>query len=446
MSEKQQPLKITVIGTGYLGATHAVAMAALGYDVLAVDVDSAKIASLNSGHVPFFEPELDELLQKALANGNLSFTTSFADAGAHGDIQFLCVGTPQLAGSGAADLSQVFGAVDALSPHLRPGTIIVGKSTVPVGTATKVAARLAQTIPASHGVEVAWNPEFLQEGRAVQDTLHPDRLVLGVNGPHAEAALRKVYAPMLAEGTPLLVTDYATAELVKVAANSFLATKISFINAMAEVCEAAGGDVVQLAEAIGYDERIGNKFLRAGAGFGGGCLPKDIRAFQTRADELGVGQALDFLDDVDAINLRRRERVVALARNTVGGSLEGKNIAVLGVTFKPDSDDVRDSPALAVIAKLTAEGATVRAHDPIGLTNAARALPGLNGFETVTQALVNADVVIQMTEWSQYRELDTAKLAQLVRGKHIIDARNTLDPATWRASGWTFQALGRPNV
>lgn len=446
MTEKQQPLKITVIGTGYLGATHAVAMAALGYDVLAVDVDTAKIAALNAGHVPFFEPELDDLLAKTLGAGNLAFTTSFAEAGAHGDVQFLCVGTPQLAGSGAADLSQVFGAIDALSPYLRPGTVIAGKSTVPVGTATKVAARLAQTIPASHGVEVAWNPEFLQEGRAVQDTLHPDRLVIGVNGPNAEAALRTVYAPMLAAGTPMLVTDYATAELVKVAANSFLATKISFINAMAEVCEAAGGDVVQLAEAIGYDERIGSKFLRAGAGFGGGCLPKDIRAFQTRADELGVGEALDFLDDVDAINLRRRDRIVTLARNTVGGSLNGKNVAVLGVTFKPDSDDVRDSPALAVIAKLAAEGANVRAHDPIGIPNATRAYPALNGFSTVSQALVDADVVIQTTEWAQYRDLDTAMLARLVRGKHIIDARNTLDPAAWRSSGWTYQALGRPNI
>lgn len=342
-------LKITVIGTGYLGATHAAAMAELGFEVLGLDVVPEKIEMLASGRVPMYEPGLEELLAAHVAGlpgstGRLRFTTSWEEVGAFGDVHFVCVNTPQKHGEYACDMSYVDSAMESLAPHLTRPALVVGKSTVPVGSAERLAAKLASLAPAGDEIELAWNPEFLREGFAVQDTLHPDRLVIGVQGERGEKLLREVYATPMGEGTPLVVTDFPTAELVKTAANSFLATKISFINAMAEVCEAAGGDVVKLAEAIGYDERIGAKFLRAGIGFGGGCLPKDIRAFMARAGELGADQALTFLREVDSINMRRRGHMVELAREAVGGSFLGKRVAVLGATFKPDSDDVRDSP------------------------------------------------------------------------------------------------------
>ena len=438
--------RLTVIGTGYLGATHAACMAELGFDVLGLDVDERKVALLNAGTVPFYEPGLDDVLQRALASGRLRFTTSWEEAGEFGDVHFVCVGTPQSAGSNAADLSQVFGSVASLAPHLRRRALVVGKSTVPVGTADKVAALIADLAPAAAEVEIAWNPEFLREGFAVQDTLHPDRLVIGVRSPAAEAALREVYAPLLAEGIPMVVTDFPTAELVKVSANAFLATKISFINAMAEVCEVAGADVTQLAEAIGYDPRIGDKFLRAGLGFGGGCLPKDIRAFMARAGELGADQALTFLREVDEINLRRRARTADLAREAVGGAFRGTTVAVLGAAFKPDSDDVRDSPALHVAAQIFNEGATVRVHDPKAMVNAERVFPTLTYASSVIDAAKGADVVLLLTEWREYRDLDPAELSPHVAARHVVDARNALDPARWRAAGWTYRGLGRPNA
>jgi UDPglucose 6-dehydrogenase len=437
-------MRMSVIGTGYLGATHAACMAELGFDVIGVDVDAEKIATLQSGRVPFFEPELEEVLARNLEAGRLSFTTSFADAASSADVHFICVGTPQQAGANAADMSQVHGSVDAIAPHLRPDALVVGKSTVPVGTAAALAERLKST--AAPGVEVAWNPEFLREGFAVQDTLRPDRLVVGVRSERAEDKLREVYQPLIDAGVPFLVTDYATAELVKVAANSFLATKISFINAMAEVCEAAGADVTQLAAAIGYDPRIGHRFLAAGLGFGGGCLPKDIRAFMARAGELGAEEALTFLREVDQINLRRRGHTVDLARATLGGSFAGKRVTALGATFKPNSDDVRDSPALDVAVAMNNAGATVVVHDPKGLANAARVYPTLTYADDLDTALTGAEVVLLLTEWDDYREIDPAHAATLVRTPAIIDARNTLDPALWRAAGWQYRGLGRPNA
>jgi UDPglucose 6-dehydrogenase len=419
-------------------------MAELGFDVIGVDVDAEKIATLQSGRVPFFEPELEEVLARNLEAGRLSFTTSFADAASSADVHFICVGTPQQAGANAADMSQVHGSVDAIAPHLRPDALVVGKSTVPVGTAAALAERLKST--AAPGVEVAWNPEFLREGFAVQDTLRPDRLVVGVRSERAEDKLREVYQPLIDAGVPFLVTDYATAELVKVAANSFLATKISFINAMAEVCEAAGADVTQLAAAIGYDPRIGHRFLAAGLGFGGGCLPKDIRAFMARAGELGAEEALTFLREVDQINLRRRGHTVDLARATLGGSFAGKRVTALGATFKPNSDDVRDSPALDVAVAMNNAGATVVVHDPKGLANAARVYPTLTYADDLDTALTGAEVVLLLTEWDDYREIDPAHAATLVRTPAIIDARNTLDPALWRAAGWQYRGLGRPNA
>jgi len=417
-------------------------MAELGHEVVGVDVDARKIDALRAGRAPFFEPGLPELLSSGVGSGRLSFTTEFADA-AGAAVHFVAVGTPQRPGELAADLSYVEAAIDALIPHLGEGDLVVGKSTVPVGTA----ARLAERVRVA-GAELAWNPEFLREGFAVKDTLEPDRLVYGVPegeaGERAKALLDEVYAGPLAAQTPLVVTDYATAELVKVSANSFLATKISFINAMAEIAEATGADVTTLADAIGFDARIGRRFLNAGVGFGGGCLPKDIRAFTARAEELGKGEAVAFLKEVDKINLRRRDRVVELVSAALGENLVGTKVAVLGLAFKPESDDIRDSPALDVATRLAALGARVVATDPQAIETARRVNPGLEYVEETDGALDGAEVVVLVTEWREYRDLDPARVASLVAGRTIVDARNVLDPSAWRAAGWTYRGLGRP--
>lgn len=419
-------------------------MAELGFEVIGIDVDPNKVAILQGGKVPFYEPGLDEVLERNIKAGRLHFSTSIQEAAEFADIHFICVGTPQLAGAQKADMSQVFGSVEALAPYLKPNALVVGKSTVPVGTANEISERLKAT--AAPGVEVAWNPEFLREGFAVEDTLRPDRLVVGVRSQRAEDLLREVYAPLLEINTPFLVTDFPTAELVKVAANSFLATKISFINAMAEVCEAAGADVTQLAQAIGYDPRIGNRFLAAGLGFGGGCLPKDIRAFMARAGELGADEALMFLREVDQINLRRRAHTVDLARKVLDGEFVGKSVTVLGATFKPNSDDVRDSPSLDIAVAISNAGAKVKVHDPKGLENAARVYPNMVYEQDVMAALAGADLIIHGTEWNEYRELDPTEVAKVVNSRHVIDGRNTLDPQGWRNAGFTYRALGRPNA
>ena len=436
------PLTIGVVGCGYLGAVHAASMADLGHTVIGYDVDAEKVAALQKADSPFFEPELDELLERTLATGRLSFTTAPADL-AEVDVVFVCVGTPQRKGELAADTSYVDAAVRTLAEHVTAPALVVGKSTVPVGTAARLADMLAEQAP---HLELAWNPEFLREGHAVADTLHPDRLVLGVRSERAENLLREVYAAPIAEGCPVVVTDYATAELVKVSANAFLATKISFINAMAEVCEAAGGDVVQLAEAIGHDKRIGRAFLNAGLGFGGGCLPKDIRAFMARAGELGADQALTFLREVDAINMRRRSRMVDLAREECGGSLIGHKVAVLGAAFKPHSDDIRDSPALNVAAQIQLQGGDVVVTDPQALDNARKLWPGLAYAASAAEACEGADVVLLLTEWPQYTSLDPVELGRIVRVKRVVDGRNALDAGAWKAAGWTYRALGRPDV
>jgi UDPglucose 6-dehydrogenase len=433
--------RITVLGTGYLGATHAVCMAELGYEVLGLDVDKAKIDKLAAGEVPFFEPGLDELLRKNLATGRLEFTTSFEQVGEFGDVHFVCVGTPQKKGEYAADLRYVDAVMRDLAPCLRDGALVVGKSTVPAGTAARLAEELAINAP---GAELAWNPEFLREGFAVEDTLRPDRLVVGIRSERAEQTLREVYAPVIETGTPFVVTDFATAELVKVAANAFLATKISFINAMAEVCEATGADVTMLSKALSYDARIGGRFLHAGLGFGGGCLPKDIRAFMARAGELGVDQALSFLKEVDAINLRRRARTVDLTRDLLDGSFAGTRVGVLGAAFKPNSDDIRDSPALDVAATCQRQGAAVRVYDPAAMENAKREYPQLAYVESAVAAVDAADVVLHLTEWQEFREMDPGVLADVVAEKRIVDGRNALDLERWRGAGWTYRALGRP--
>ena len=437
--------RLTVIGTGYLGATHAVCMAELGYDVLGMDVDAAKVERLAAGEVPFYEPGLEPLLRKNLESGRLRFTTSYEEVAAFGDVHFVCVGTPQRPDGYAADLSYVDAVVTGLAPHLSGPCLVVGKSTVPVGTAERLAARLAAEAPAGAAAELAWNPEFLREGFAIEDTLSPDRLVFGVReGGRGEDVLRDVYAPLVAGGTPVVVTDYPTAELVKVSANAFLATKISFINAMAEVCEAAHGDVKKLSEALSYDDRIGGRFLHAGLGFGGGCLPKDIRAFMARAGELGVDQALSFLREVDAINQRRRSRMVDLAREAVGGSFEGRRIAVLGASFKPNSDDIRDSPALDVAAAIASAGGTVTVYDPAAMDNARVRYPQLGYAADAPDAATGADIVLHLTEWREFRDMDPEVLGAVVRERRIVDGRNALDAERWRAAGWTYRALGRP--
>jgi UDPglucose 6-dehydrogenase len=442
--------RVTVLGTGYLGATHAACMAELGHEVLGMDVDAGKIAALSAGTVPFYEPGLDELLAKHVASGRLRFTTSYEDVAAFGGdergetVHFICVNTPQKKGEYAADLRFVESVVDGLAPHLDVPALIVGKSTIPAGTAARLSERFAELAPAGAGVEVAWNPEFLREGYAIKDTLHPDRLVFGVASARAEETLRAVYASLLEEGVPLVVTDLATAELVKNAANAFLSTKISFINAMAEVCEAAGGDVMRLAEALSYDTRIGGRFLVPGLGFGGGCLPKDIRAFMARAGELGADQALTFLKEVDAINMRRRTRMVDLAREQCDGSFLGKRVAVWGAAFKPDSDDVRDSPALNVAASILLQGGQVTVYDPKANDNAAKLFPTLAYADSAMEAAAGAHVILHLTEWAEFRELDPQTVGAEVTQRRIVDGRNALDADKWRHAGWTYRALGRP--
>ncbi|MFP7759716.1 UDP-glucose dehydrogenase family protein [Marisediminicola sp. LYQ85] len=442
MTSLSTPLTISVIGCGYLGAVHAAAMAELGHRVIGIDVDKAKIDLLAAGRPPFYEPGLPELLTSATASGRLTFSTDIA-AAAEATVHFVAVGTPQRAGSNAADLTYVDAAVESLLPHLSEGDLVVGKSTVPVGTAERLAAVVSG---AGVGATLAWNPEFLREGFAVKDTISPDRLVYGVGegDEHAESVLDAVYAAALAAGTPKVVTGYATAELVKVSANAFLATKISFINAMAEVAEATGADVTQLADAIGFDARIGRRFLNAGLGFGGGCLPKDIRGFMARAEELGVEQALSFLSEVDSINLRRRGRMVDLATEVLDGDVSGKRIAVLGLAFKPDSDDVRDSPALDVAVRLAELGAIVVATDPEAVETSRARHPELTYVSTAVEAAQDADVVLLLTEWKQYRDLDPAELTSVVSGRALLDGRNCVNPVVWREAGWTYRALGRP--
>jgi len=443
-------VKITVIGTGYLGATHAACMAELGFEVMGLDILPEKVAALSAGNVPMYEPGLEELMRRHLvgfegSTGRLSFTTSWEEVGAFGDVHFMCTNTPQRRGEFACDMSYVESAFDLLAPHLDRPVLVVGKSTVPVGSAERLAVRLAERAPVGELAEVAWNPEFLREGYAVEDTLHPDRLVIGVRSQHAEDVLREVYAPLLEQGTPLVVTDFPTAELVKTAANSFLATKISFINAMAEVCEASGADVVQLSGALAYDERIGGKYLNAGLGFGGGCLPKDIRAFMARAGELGADQALTFLREVDSINMRRRSRMVELAREQCGGGFLGRRLAVLGAAFKPDSDDVRDSPALNVAGQIQLQGGQVTVYDPKAMDNARKMFPALGFADSALEAAEGAHVVLHLTEWREFRAMDPEQLGQVVSERRILDGRNVLDPQQWRAAGWTYRALGRPS-
>ena len=434
-------LKLSVIGTGYLGATHAACMSSLGFEVIGFDTEVSKIELLSKGQVPFYEPGLEELLEEQIKSGRLSFTTNINGL-ADCDVHFICVGTPQVKGGNSADLTYVNSALESIAKLVKAGGLVVGKSTVPVGTAARLRNRLIELNPKA---DLAWNPEFLREGFAVEDTLKPNRLVVGVVNDSAENILKEVYASNLKESTPWVRADLPTSELVKVAANSFLATKISFINAMAEICEAADGDVTVLAKAIGYDPRIGSRFLQAGIGFGGGCLPKDIRAFMARAEELGAKQAVEFLKEIDAINLRARQRIIELVRKDLSDNLQGKKVAILGAAFKPDSDDVRDSPALDIAVQIQAAGAIVTVHDPKAIANAQKRFPVLNFSTEINDTLKDAEIVLHLTEWRIYREIDPVKVKSLVKNATMIDGRNALDRQLWRNAGWKFRALGRSN-
>lgn len=433
-------MKVTVIGLGYLGATHSVAMSKLGHQVIGIEQNPAKLAELQAGRAGFFEPGLDQALNEELTSGRLSFQSSHDEHSADAKIHFLCVGTPQTQGSLAADTSYLYSAIADLAPFLKQDSVVVGKSTVPVGTAKALTEKLSELVGFS--AELAWNPEFLREGNALSDSLRPDRLVIGVNSKLAEAILREVYEPMIASGVPLIVTDLATSELVKAAANAFLATKISFINAMAEIAEVSGADASELATAIGYDERIGNKFLRNGVGFGGGCLPKDIRALMARAEELGVGESVAYLKEIDKINLRRRVRVIELLKKELG-DVSAKKVLVLGAAFKPDSDDVRDSPALDIALLAAQAGAEVLVHDPIALAGVNKKHPELATEADLVKAFENADAIVLATEWREYLELDPTSIADSVKRKFIIDGRNVLNTANWQAAGFKVVKLGK---
>ncbi|RYP83876.1 UDP-glucose/GDP-mannose dehydrogenase family protein [Nocardioides guangzhouensis] len=434
-------MRVTVIGCGYLGTTHAACLAEMGHEVLAVEIDPQRRHRLQEGHLPFYEPGLEQLLSKHTANGSLRFTDSYQEAAEFAVVHFLCVGTPQQESGLGADLTQIESAISSLAPRLRPGALIVGKCTVPVGTAEALAQRVLDMAPVPN-VALAWNPEFLREGRAVDDSLRPDRLVFGVASPAAEDLLRRIYAGPIADGCPVVVTDFPTAELVKGAANAFLATKISFINAIAEVCEAAGADVRALADALGHDERIGRSFLNAGVGFGGGCLPKDIRAFVHRAGELGVEDAMSFLREVDAINQRQRQRVLDMAKSALA-QVHQPRVTVLGAAFKPHSDDVRDSPALWIAGQLYLAGAEVCVHDPEAIDTARRRFPTLKYASDPLDACRDADLVLHLTEWPEYRELDPDKVGDVVARRVVIDGRNKLDDIAWREAGWEFRGIGR---
>ncbi len=436
-------MRISVIGTGYLGATHAACLAELGFDVLGVDNDREKVTMLSSGAVPFSEPGLEDLVARHVRSGRLRFTTDLRDAADFADVHFICVGTPQSRSGLAADLGAVSAVVRGLAENVTRDCLIIGKSTVPVGTADRLAAEVAELLPQGVSADVAWNPEFLREGHGVQDTLSPDRLVFGIKTPDAETTLRRIYERPITAGVRVHVTDVATAELAKVAANAFLATKISFINAMAEVSDRSGADVVALADILGDDSRIGRRFLDAGVGFGGGCLPKDIRAFAARATELGAPSVAALLQEVDAINLQARRRTVDLANELCGSSLRGRRVAVLGAAFKPLSDDVRDSPALHVAGQLHLHGAEVRVYDPEASNNARAVFPALTYVASVDTALTGADIVLHLTDWPEFLQIDPHRAGELVRTRRIVDGRNRLDQDRWRQAGWTFRGVGR---
>ncbi|MFB6533088.1 UDP-glucose dehydrogenase family protein [Streptomyces noursei] len=438
-------MRVSVIGCGHLGIPHAAAMAELGHDVLGVDLDQAKVARLNAGECPIFEVGLPELLARHVASGRLRFTTDISEAAGFAELHFIGVGTPIDADGRSYDTAQVYGAIRKLAPHLDRPCTIVGKSTVTVGTTSQVTALAQRLAPAGDQVDVVWNPEFLREGHAVEDTLRPDRLIAGVSTTEGEKAIRAVYAKIIDAGVPIFVTDPQTAELAKGAANTYLGLKISYINAVADMCEAAGGDVAQIVDILGIDPRIGAGGMRPGIGYGGGCLPKDVRAFTASAQQLGVEHAAALLRAAEVINENRTAVALDLITRALGDRpIVGSRITVWGAAFKPGTNDVRESPALALAQRLQQVGATVTIHDPQAVATAMVRNPEFDYVEDLTASVDAADIVVLATEWPEYRHVDPQALVQHPATPLLVDCRTTLEPEPWRAAAWTVHQLGRP--
>lgn len=434
-------MKVVMIGAGYVGLVSGACFSEFGADVTCVDVDSTKIEALNAGRIPIYEPGLDALVERNVKAGRLNFTANLGEAVAGADLVFIAVGTPTRRGDGHADLSYVYAAAKEIAKHLTGYTVIVDKSTVPVGTARQV-HRIIQEENPQADFDVASNPEFLREGSAIGDFMRPDRVVIGIESERAEAQLRELYRPLSLIEAPIFATTLESAELIKYASNAFLATKISFINEMSILCETVGADVHAVAKGMGMDNRIGKKFLHAGPGYGGSCFPKDTLALIRIAQEHGAPCRI--VESVVEVNAAQKARMVKKIRSALGGSESGKTIAVLGLTFKPETDDMRDSPALAIIPALTDKGAIVRAHDPEGMQEAKHLLPDqVHYCDEIYQTFEGADAVVLMTEWNQYRGLDLDRVKGLMKGRAFIDLRNVYEPESMTAQGFEYTCVGR---
>jgi len=432
-------LNITIIGTGYVGLVTGVCLSEFGFDVTCVDTDSEKIASLRRNVIPIYEPGLDQLIQSNAREGRLHFSDSPADCIPRSNIVFLAVGTPDLPGDGDIDMSFVFRAVDDIAPHLVDGSVVIVKSTVIPGTAQKLRERIAELRP-DLDFSVISNPEFLREGTAIQDFMHPDRVVIGIHDERGRKVAQQLYRPLMLQDTPISIGSFIGAELSKYAANTFLAMKISFINQIADLCEKVDGNIIEVSEIIGLDERIGDKFLRAGPGIGGSGFPKDARALAAFAREAGAPQ--DLVEATITINERRRkdiaERVLAEL-----GTPQGKTVAVLGLAFKPDTDDIRESPALSVIRALLDDGVTVQAFDPKAMSRAAAVFPDVTWCDDPYEAAVDADAVVIMTEWNVLRALDLERLKNAMANPLMIDLRNIHRRREPSRYGFTYVSIGR---
>ncbi|MGV8074881.1 MAG: UDP-glucose dehydrogenase family protein [Syntrophobacteraceae bacterium] len=436
-------MKITMIGTGYVGLVTGVCFAEFGHEVTCIDIDESKISRLQQGEVPIYEPGLDVLVQKNLQANRLVFTTEFSPGVPEADVIMIAVGTPaSRRGDGYANLNYVYDAARHIAPHLRDYTVVVNKSTVPVGTARQVARIISEANPDA-SFDVASNPEFLREGAAINDFMRPDRIVLGVNSKKAEEVLKAIYRPLYLLETPFVLTTIESAELTKYASNAFLATKISFINELANLCEEIGANVQDVAKGMGLDGRIGKKFLHAGPGYGGSCFPKDTHALMRIAQEHGV--ACRIVEAVVEVNAAQKARMARKIRRALGGSEAGKTIAILGISFKPETDDIRDAPSITIISTLLEHGATVRAHDPQAMHEASKELSDVTFCSSPYEACEGADAVVLMTEWNEYRALALDRIKALMKEPVFIDLRNVYSPAAMEEMGFQYHSVGRAN-
>ncbi|MBF0436411.1 MAG: UDP-glucose/GDP-mannose dehydrogenase family protein [Magnetococcales bacterium] len=438
-------MRITMIGTGYVGLVSGACFAEFGAEVICVDCDSAKIDRLNRGEIPIFETGLESLVARNHKEGRLLFQTDTASAVAGSDVVFIAVGTPERRGDGAADLQYVYQAARDVAHGIKKFTVVVTKSTVPVGTGQEV-ARIIRAENPDANFEMASNPEFLREGAAIEDFMHPDRVVIGVESDRAKQVLKNLYQPLYRIETPILFTNIATAELIKYAANAFLATKITFINQIANLCEAVGADVHHVAKGMGLDRRIGSPFLQPGPGYGGSCFPKDTQALAKTARE--HGQPVGIVEQVIEANQRQKLRMVQKIVDALSGQVAGKQLAVLGLTFKPNTDDLRDAPALTILPVLLQKGAVIRAFDPEGMREATHLIPGIELAQEPYEACKNADAVIILTEWNQFRNLQLDRLKELMTpqsdGRYCLcDLRNIYEPEIMRNLGFHYTCVGR---